>query len=87
LHAILAAILVTSLVLAGSLCAVWLAVLLATLNVRGAPPLVEGSGGRALAVAAVIAVMAAAGVGARGRAYHQHRRKQQWRSQHGSRPR
>jgi hypothetical protein len=32
-------------------------------------------------------VMAAAGVGARGHAHHQHRRKQQWRLQHGSRPR
>ena len=66
LHAILAAILVTSLVLAGRLCAVWLAVLLVTLNVRGAPPLVEGSGGRALAVAAVTVVMAAAGVNGTG---------------------
>jgi hypothetical protein len=32
-------------------------------------------------------MMAAAGVGARGHAHHQHRRKQQGRLQHGSRPR
>src|SRR5262249_36068016 len=61
------------------------AVLSLTLGVARAPPVVEAR--LAALTVAVIAVMAAAGVGARGHAHHQHRRKQQWRLQHGSRPR
>src|SRR6266545_4514314 len=45
------------------------------------PPLVERAGGRALAIG-VIAVVAAPGVGARGHAHHQHRRKQHPRCPH-----
>jgi hypothetical protein len=44
-------------------------------------PLVERPGGAALAIA-VIAVMAPPGVGARGHAHHQHRRKQHPRCPH-----
>jgi hypothetical protein len=49
-------------------------------------PLVERAGGRALAIA-VIAVMAAPRVGARGHAHHQHRRKQHPRCPHEWPPR
>src|SRR5260370_13813701 len=51
-----------------------------TLGVARAPPVVEG--GLAAFAVAVIAVMAAAGVGARGRAHHQHPRKPHRRLQH-----
>src|SRR5262249_45837438 len=61
------------------------AILSLTLGVAGAPPVVDARLA-ALTVPAVIAVMAAAGVGARGHAHHQHRRKQQWRPESGRRP-
>src|SRR5262249_32117686 len=83
LHASLPAILV--LILGLILPAALPAVLSLTLGVARAPPVVEAR--LAALTVAVIAVMAAAGVGARGHAHHQHRRKQQWRLQHGSRPR
>src|SRR5262249_24526534 len=60
------------------------------LRVAGAPPGVErGARGGTLAVAllaAPIAVVAAARLGTRGHAHHQHRRKQHARSHHGLRP-
>src|SRR5262249_3574245 len=85
LGAVLLWILVASLL--RILSAILLRILLAALLGRaGAPPVVEARWG-ALAVAVVIAVMAAAGVGARGHAHHPPRRKQHGRLQHGSRPR
>src|SRR5215467_523742 len=81
-----AAILTTRLPLVARL----ILILILPLRVAGAPPGVErGARGGALAVAllaAPIAVVAAARLGTRGHAHHQHRRKQHARSHHGLRP-
>src|SRR5262249_48689152 len=80
-----AAILTTRLPLVARL----ILILILPLRVAGAPPGVErGARGGALAVAllaAPIAVVAAARLGTRGHAHHQHRRKQHARSHHGLR--
>src|SRR5262245_36541378 len=72
---------IVSACLAARVIAIWFAVL--PLRLARTPLVERASGGIPLAVAAIIAVVTPPGVGARGRARHQHRRNQHARCPHG----